>query len=189
MHVYNMENFGYKFVLMTDIPQTVKAILFATSPVYFVSFSQQQHFYTLLPLPWGKSLFASRFGGFRWPAAIRILSSKRENPGNDVRDVVGRNQVDAPGQRNPKWHRPLTNHSVREITATTFFFLSSKTVCKWLEGTYLTYTVDKMIFKDKGRFCREIQSGTFSRQKRLFVSFFDRLRAACSNRFQGYSAQ
>ena len=70
--------------VMTDILQTVKAILFATSPVYFVSFLQQRHFYTLLPLPWGKSLFASRFWGFRWPAAIRILSSRGENPGNDV---------------------------------------------------------------------------------------------------------
>ena len=46
-----MENFEYNFVLMTDILQTVKVILFATSPVYFVSFSQQRQFYTLLPLP------------------------------------------------------------------------------------------------------------------------------------------
>ena len=46
-----MENFGYMFVLMTDILRTVKVILFATSPVYFVSFSQQRKFYSLLPLP------------------------------------------------------------------------------------------------------------------------------------------
>ena len=62
------------------------------------------NFILYYPFPWSKSLFASRFWGFRWPAATRILSSKRENPGNVVAvNLVGRNQEDAPGQRNPKW--------------------------------------------------------------------------------------
>ena len=129
-HVYNMENFEYKFVLMTDIHQTVKVILFATSPVYFVSFSQQRQFYTLLPLPWGKSLFASRFWGFRWPARNQDSFKLGRKPwerccpltsSGGCQEESGGSARPAKSKMTPKWCRPLTYHSMREIIVTTFF--------------------------------------------------------------------
>ena len=55
------KNLSYKFVLMTDILQS-NTLYLATS-LYFVSFLQQRQFYTLLLLPWRKSLFSPDFRG------------------------------------------------------------------------------------------------------------------------------
>ena len=60
-----MENIGYKFVVMADIPLQTKPLQ------CYVFLTTATILYTLLHLPWGKSLFAPRFWG------VQVTSRKQ----------------------------------------------------------------------------------------------------------------
>ena len=123
-----MENFGYKFVLMTDILQTVKAILFQPLQCILYLSHNSDIFILYYPFHEVNLCLPPDFGGSGDQPQSGFFQVRERTLGTVLpltssgccREESGGCAWPAKSKMTPKWRRPLTNHSVREITANTF---------------------------------------------------------------------